>query len=149
MICRRLSGGCRARALGGPGGAGGAAGGSAAGMIRCILPWPPRALSPNSRHAHWASLARAKRGYRAACAWHAREQVVRRVDCEWLLVSIVFHPPDRRRRDLDNCIAAMKAGLDGLADVLGVDDSRWELVATMGEPRKCGAVAVTVEGECQ
>lgn len=50
---------------------------------------------------------------------------------------------------MDNCIAAMKAGLDGLADVLGVDDSRWELAATMGEPRKGGAVAVTVEGECQ
>lgn len=50
---------------------------------------------------------------------------------------------------MDNCIAAMKAGLDGLADVLGVDDSRWELVATIGEPRKGGAVAVTVEGECQ
>lgn len=29
--------------------------------------------------------------------------------------------------DLDNCLSRMKAGLDGLADVLGVDDSKWTL----------------------
>lgn len=33
----------------------------------------------------------------------------------------------RRAYDLDNALARMKAGLDGLADVLGVDDSRWSL----------------------
>lgn len=36
----------------------------------------------------------------------------------------------RRRvpqHDLDNCLARMKSGLDGLADVLGVDDKNWTL----------------------
>jgi crossover junction endodeoxyribonuclease RusA len=46
-----------------------------------------------------------------------------------LAVHLHFVPPDRRRRDLDNLIASMKAGLDGLADALGVDDSRWKLSA--------------------
>lgn len=112
--------------------------------MQIILPWPPRALNPNSRHGHWATLARAKRAYRLDCALTARAQGLRPVDCSRLRVAVVFHPPDRRRRDLDNCIAALKAGLDGLADVLGVDDSRWELEASLGEPRKCGSVVVRI-----
>ena len=56
-----------------------------------------------------------------------------------------FVPPDRRRRDLDNCIASMKAGLDGLADALGVDDNRWRLVCKMADGEVGGFVAVTVE----
>lgn len=42
-------------------------------------------------------------------------------------LNLTFTPPTRRRFDLDNLLARMKAGLDGLADVLGVDDSRWTL----------------------
>jgi crossover junction endodeoxyribonuclease RusA len=45
---------------------------------------------------------------------------------------------------LDNLLASMKAGLDGLADALGVDDSRWRLLIEMGEPVKGGCVCVKV-----
>ena len=38
-----------------------------------------------------------------------------------------FYPPDKRRRDDDNVIAAFKAGRDGLADALRIDDSRFRL----------------------
>lgn len=89
-----------------------------------VLPWPPAALSPNN-NPHWAVRARAKRSYRSACAWTARAQGAKRLSAEALALRIVFVPPCRRARDLDNCVAAMKAGFDGLADVLGVDDSRW------------------------
>lgn len=44
-------------------------------------------------------------------------------------VTLTFYPPDKRRRDLDGCISACKAYLDGLADALGVDDSRFTLSA--------------------
>jgi hypothetical protein len=40
-----------------------------------------------------------------------------------LELRIMFHPPDRRKYDWDNLLARMKAGLDGVADGLGVDDS--------------------------
>lgn len=103
-------------------------------MLTLTLPWPSSALSPNKRHAHWSVLARAKRNYRTACAYHARLQGAKRIEAPALAVSLTFVPPDRRARDLDNCIAAMKSGLDGLADVFGVDDSRWTLTATMGTP---------------
>ena len=43
-------------------------------------------------------------------------------------LTITFHQPDRRARDRDNLLAAMKPTLDGLADALGVNDSQFEPV---------------------
>ena len=90
------------------------------------LPWPPSALSPNGR-LHWSKLAKAKKSYRAACANTAISQGGRKLTADALAVRVTFVPPDRRARDTDNMIASVKAGLDGLADVLGVDDSKWQL----------------------
>lgn len=102
-------------------------------MLTLTLPWPTRELSPNTRHAHWSSLARAKRRFRASCNLTARSQGAARIEAPELAISLTFVPPNRRPRDLDNCISSMKSGLDALADVLGVDDSRWTLTAVMGE----------------
>jgi len=99
--------------------------------MNLTFPWPPSALNPNTRHAHWSTLARAKKRYRAACALQARAQGAHRIHASRLAVSLLFVPPDRRPRDLDNCISSMKAGLDGLADVIGVDDSNWQLLAEL------------------
>ena len=90
------------------------------------LPWPPTGLSPNAR-SHWRTTAKLKKQYRAACAWTAKEQGGTRIEATNLHLSITFVPPNRRARDLDNLLASMKSGLDGLADVLGVDDSNWTL----------------------
>lgn len=108
------------------------------------LPWPPSALSPNAR-AHWGSLATAKKAYREACAWIAIEQGAKRIEAGRLSVRLTFVPPDRRRRDLDNCIASFKAGADGLVDVLGVDDSKWNLTATLDREQIGGFVRVEVQ----
>ena len=91
-----------------------------------ILPWPPSALSPNHR-GHWAQLAKAKKAYRTECAWQAKAQGARRIEADRIHVAFTFYPPNRQRRDLDGCISRMKSGIDGLADVLGVDDSRWSM----------------------
>jgi crossover junction endodeoxyribonuclease RusA len=101
-------------------------------MTLILLPWPPSSLNPNQRQ-HWRKHAAAKKSYRAACAWQARHQGVGCITAEKIAVSLVFVPPDRRRRDLDNLIASMKSGLDGLADALGVDDNRFSLAAEMAE----------------
>lgn len=90
------------------------------------LPWPPANLSPNARQHHMA-LAKAKKEYRHACAWQVKSQGGAKIDAQRLHVTLTFVPPNRRARDLDNCLASIKAGLDGLADVLGVDDSKWSL----------------------
>ena len=96
------------------------------------LPWPPKELSPNAR-LHWAKLAKAKKAYRAECAYLAIAQGIRKVEADKLHLSLTFFAPTRRAYDLDNALARMKAGLDGLADVLGVDDSKWSLSIAPGD----------------
>lgn len=97
-----------------------------------VLPWPQKELSPNTRQ-HWSKLSKAKKAYRAACAWTAKEQGAKRLDAEKLHLTITFVPPNRRAHDLDNCLARLKSGLDGLADVLGVDDKHWALAISKAE----------------
>lgn len=112
-------------------------------MIRLTLPWPCEALSPNARQ-HYMALARARKKYRHECWAAALCQGARRVTADRLQVAIRFAPPTRRRYDLDNLLSRLKSGLDGLADALGVDDSRWSLRIGMAEPVKGGAVCVEV-----
>lgn len=96
-------------------------------MITVVLPWPPRQLSPNQR-LHWSAVSKAKGRYRFACSTLMREALKgREVNADRLNVAFTFYPPDKRHRDTDNMIAAMKAGIDGMADALGVDDSKWRM----------------------
>lgn len=106
------------------------------------LPWPPSQLSPNTRQ-HWAVLAKAKKLYRAACATQARLQGLDRMEAGGLHLSLTFYPPTRRAFDLDNLLARMKSGLDGLADVMSVDDSRWSMAIQKAE-KVGGYVEVTI-----
>ena len=114
-------------------------------MITFTLPWPPSSLSPNARK-HWRAHAKAKASYRFACAYHARIQGAQKISADRLTIRMRFVPPDRRHRDLDNLIASMKSGLDGLADALGVDDHRWKLAAELVEGQIGGFVRVEVIG---
>lgn len=94
--------------------------------LNVVLPWPSPALSPNARVHHMA-LFRAKKAYRHACGMQAIAQGARAIKAERIKVHITFYRPDRRAYDKDNLIARFKAGQDGLADVLKVDDSRWDV----------------------
>lgn len=111
--------------------------------MQLTMPWPPRDLSPNAR-VHWAKLSKAKKAYRETWAWQAKAQGAKRLDCAKLHVKLTFVPPNRRAHDLDNLLASIKAGIDGLSDVLGVDDRHWrftiEKADTVG-----GYVLVEVE----
>lgn len=111
--------------------------------MKIILPWPISDLSPNAR-GHWAIKARAKKTYRALCVAHARSQGLTRSDAERLHLKITFVPPNRRARDLDNLLASLKSGLDGLCDVLGVDDSKWSIEISKAEDRIGGFVEIVV-----
>ena len=114
-------------------------------MIELTLPWPPTSLSPNQRQ-HYRVLARAKKAYRAACSWSAIEQGIEKIDAQKLCVSLTFVPPSKRGYDLDNLLARMKSGLDGLADVLGVDDKHWRLIIEKADDKHIGGmVKVRVE----
>ncbi len=113
-------------------------------MTEIIFPWPPSALSPNSRK-HWTVRHRARKKYKSDCFYLSRSQQT--PDIEGLCgipVCIVFHPPSRRRADLDNMLASFKAGIDPLALAWGVDDSLFTLTISKGPPVKNGCVKVTV-----
>lgn len=114
-------------------------------MIATItLPWPDKRLSPNARQ-HWSNKARAVRRARHAAQALALEAGIRRIEDKALNVSVTFHAPDNRRRDTDNAISSLKASMDGIADVVGVDDSRWRLSFEWGEVRKGGAVEIKIQ----
>ena len=116
--------------------------------MRVDLPWPPRHLSPNAR-VHWAVLARDKAAYRFSCMWLAKVAFCATGEPAFavpVLVAIHFSPPDNRGRDLDNMLASCKAGLDGVAQAIGVDDKHWHLDLSRGPVVKGGAVILTIGG---
>jgi crossover junction endodeoxyribonuclease RusA len=60
--------------------------------------------------------------------------------------QFIFHPPDRRRRDIDNVHAMCKPFQDGVCRSLSVDDSRIKrTVLEWGEVVKGGKVTLTLE----
>ena len=83
-----------------------------------VLPWPPKELSPNAR-VHRLAKARVARTYREAC-WALTKQS--KLVPPGMHLKITFVPPTRQPRDLDNCLASIKSGLDGVADALGLND---------------------------
>jgi crossover junction endodeoxyribonuclease RusA len=109
--------------------------------VEVELTWPPRGLFPNKeRTQSWRKSGRLAALYRRECwvmtlASKARGKLLR----------VVFHQPDRRRRDDDGMIAAFKAGRDGIADALGVDDFAFRPKYEFADdPVKWGKVVVTI-----
>lgn len=97
--------------------------------VELTLPWPPKDLSPNAR-VHWSKRSKAAKAYREACFWEAKRLLAaggwQDLPAEGdLHLWLDFYPPDRRHRDDDNLIAAFKAGRDGIAEALKVNDKRF------------------------
>ncbi len=109
------------------------------------LPWPDKKLAPNSRtdRRHTGEI---RKRYRGAC-WALCKAA--KLDYSLTHLDITFHPPDGRRRDLDNMLAAMKYGLDGMALALGVDDYHWSLSIRRGDkdPAKLGFIVVELKAQ--
>lgn len=114
--------------------------------MNVTLPWPPSTLSPNARHAHPSIKWKAVRAYRSACKTLAEAYGVVAPDSQKIALWIEFVPPDRRHRDDDNMVASFKAGRDGLADALGVDDKRFVCRHTVAD-EVGGMVRVSITAE--
>lgn len=109
-------------------------------MGRASLPWPPKSLSPNSRKDRRHSTADRK-AYKKACWALAKEAKLKGTH-----LTLTFHPPCGRRRDLDNMLSHCKYAIDGIALAMGVDDSEFSYTIHKGEPdRPQGRVEVVVE----
>lgn len=93
------------------------------------LPLPHPTLSPNAR-VHWSKRAKVARNAKAN---GARAVLVMLRDnpefCGFerddrLQLNRRIYWPDKRRRDEDNCVAALKSSMDGVCGALGIDDSQ-------------------------
>lgn len=111
------------------------------------LPWPDRRLHPNAR-IHHMEKARVAKQSREDAAWWAKHAGVKPIKADALSVTIIFYPPDNRRRDVDGMLASLKPALDGIADIIGVDDSKWQIALRKETPRPpFGAVRVEIVGK--
>ncbi|NDG64971.1 MAG: hypothetical protein EBY29_16155 [Planctomycetes bacterium] len=116
------------------------------------VPWPATALSPNVR-GHWTRGYKARQMYRCLCRIEADSQVAWDKSLpEKLHLHLVFHKPTKRHYDLDNLIARMKSGIDGVCDSLQINDKRFqsnsaEFVDVTDESRRVGGhVLIIIKG---
>ena len=110
-----------------------------------IIPWPDKKLSPNAR-GHWAVKSKAKAMARRTAFALALEAGWRTAWPEGRLhVWIDGYAPDKRKRDHDNFLSSLKAALDGIAQAMQVDDSRFVPHPFIKEEvRKGGEVRIRV-----
>lgn len=107
------------------------------------LPFPPSSLSGHNT-GHW----RAKSGIVAKHRdWAKKATQAAKVSAPAegdIRVSVTFIPPDRRG-DRVNFPNRMKPYFDGIADALGVNDSRFVPSYHFADPMKGGLIRIEVE----
>lgn len=87
------------------------------------IPWFPALLKPNGNNStHWNDTRKAKKLYKQECYYISLAKRLKVQPSANIALSIIFYPKTNRARDLDNCLASIKAGLDGVAQALGVND---------------------------
>lgn len=81
--------------------------------------WFPKELNPNSS-CHFHVKAKKKAIYKTDCYWLTKMANIPKAD--YTEMHIIFYKPNRRHMDLDNMLASMKSGLDGMCQALEIDD---------------------------
>lgn len=94
------------------------------------LDFPSPSLFPNrTKGKHWGALHAAKTQAKELAFFLTKQQTQGWTPTtEDLRLTVTFLMPDRRKRDADNCLAAAKSTLDGMALALGVDDFQFQPV---------------------
>jgi crossover junction endodeoxyribonuclease RusA len=83
------------------------------------FPWYPKELNPNSS-CHFHVKAKKKAIYKNECYWLTKMANIPKSDYKEL--HIIFYKPNKRHMDLDNMLASIKSGLDGMCLALEIDD---------------------------
>ena len=112
------------------------------------LPWPHKDLNPNARVHHQARARVAAVAKEAAWVETLNQLSVRErkalSERETLHLAITFRPPDERKRDLDNMLAAAKSTLDGFAHACLIDDYKFSLSLRRAAKVKGGEIEVFI-----
>lgn len=109
------------------------------------LSWPPIGLFPNqNKGMHWTQKTKLIQKYRHDCFYQLKQQKILPISHgNFIPLKITFYPPNNRRFDLDNCLAASKVAIDQLAQILGVDDRQFRpIVLDFGHTVKNGKIIV-------
>lgn len=111
-----------------------------------VLPFPPKELFPNfKRRHHWSKYRPKEKKAREDGYWAAHKARPALPDDRSIIpLRITFYPPDRRARDDDGMIGAIKNYRDGVADALGVDDKVFRCLYVVAEPDRPGRVEIEV-----
>lgn len=112
-------------------------------IARVELPWPDRRLHPNAR-IHWAAKSKVTKRARHDAAWAAKAAGLNPLAVSSLNVTAVFSPPDKRRRDADGMLSSIKPYLDGISDVVSVDDHLWNISIRREQPKAPGSVSIEI-----
>ena len=111
------------------------------------LAFPSPLLFPNRKHAdHWTKAHTAKVKARDD-AFYATKQAAKAFKPAdgYIPLSVLFVTPTRIRRDWDGMAGAFKASQDGIAQALGIDDSRFKpVLIDWVDGEKPGACIVAV-----
>jgi len=120
--------------------------------LRFETGWPPQALSPNAR-PHWSARRKAAQTAMNEAFWEAYRVGAK----EWAKelppgarfnITIRAEPDVERGRDKDNLVAQCKASLDGLAAVLGVNDTAFEApTIEWGDRHRGGRLIFEIEAK--
>lgn len=118
-------------------------------MLRIELPWPDSSLMPNRKNGrHWTTVHHVKGA--AVVIGRSRTILAMRETgyvppVGKLPLQITFCAPDKRKRDLDNLLAAEKNFLDGISQALCIDDQHFEpITLKRGDVVKGGLVIVEI-----
>lgn len=106
-----------------------------------IFPWPPAPLRPNVK-THWATKAKSTKEYKEACYYLTKEQNL--PTREYTELHLIFSPPSKRHYDLDNLLASMKAGLDGMSLALNINDKCFTKITIEKTAEVAGTVKVVL-----
>jgi crossover junction endodeoxyribonuclease RusA len=108
--------------------------------MRIELNFPSADLFPNrAKGRHWSATYEHKTRERTE-AYLLTKQAKNKAKWEWnekqIEIHLTFEMPDKRHRDIDNCLAASKSALDGVAEALGVDDKFFNPLCIFREQRE-------------
>lgn len=118
-------------------------------MIQITLPFPAGQLMPNrAKSLDWHTRAEYAKTYRMC----GRVEMLNALqENHWLMdgsefsLHLTFNEPNKRIRDLDGMLSAMKAGIDGMADALGINDRQFVVIhLRRGDIVKGGSVGVKI-----
>ncbi len=110
------------------------------------LPWPARELFPNrSNGQHWGKRQPFKVYARSVAFYMSRELSLPNPNFDHA-VKIIVQPPDKRKRDVDGILSALKPSLDGIALALQIDDQHFNPIEIVrADVAQGGCVTVVID----